>query len=53
MDLLKAGASQLNVSLSEHQLDQFETYFQELCDWNKRANLTAIIEYDAVQIKHF
>ena len=53
MDLLKAGASQLNVSLSEHQLDQFETYFQELCDWNRRANLTAIVEYDAVQIKHF
>ena len=53
MDLLKAGASQLNVSLSEHQLDQFETYFQELSDWNKRANLTAIVEYNAVQIKHF
>ena len=53
MDLLKTGASQLDVSLSEQQLDQFETYFQELSDWNKRANLTTIVEYDAVQIKHF
>ena len=53
MNLLKTGASQLNVSLSEDQLDQFEIYFQELCDWNKRANLTAIVQYDAVQIKHF
>jgi len=53
MDLLKIGASQLDLYLSEDQLDQFETYFQELADWNKRANLTAIIEYEATQIKHF
>ena len=53
MDLLKIGASQLDLYLSEDQLDQFETYSQELADWNKRANLTAIIEYEATQIKHF
>jgi len=53
MSLLKAGAAQLDITLSEHQLDQFETYYQELADWNKRANLTAIIEYEAVQVKHF
>ena len=43
----------MDLSLSELQLDQFETYFQELADWNKRANLTAIVEYEAVQVKHF
>ena len=53
MELLNTGASQLDLSLSELQLDQFETYFQELSDWNKRANLTAIVEYEAVQVKHF
>jgi len=53
MGLLKAGAAQLSVALSEEQLDQFETYFQELADWNQRANLTAIIEYEDVQVKHF
>ncbi|MEC8911238.1 MAG: 16S rRNA (guanine(527)-N(7))-methyltransferase RsmG, partial [Chloroflexota bacterium] len=53
MELLNTGASQLDLSLSELQLDQFETYFQELADWNKRANLTAIVEYEAVQVKHF
>ena len=53
MKLLNTGASQLDLSLSELQLDQFETYFQELADWNKRANLTAIVEYEAVQVKHF
>ncbi|PKB74567.1 MAG: 16S rRNA (guanine(527)-N(7))-methyltransferase RsmG, partial [SAR202 cluster bacterium Io17-Chloro-G8] len=53
MGLLKAGAAQLRVALSEEQLDQFEAYFQELADWNQRANLTAIIEYEDVQVKHF
>ena len=53
MELLKTGASKLGVTLSEHQLDQFETYFHELEGWNKRANLTAIIEYEVVQVKHF
>jgi|TARA_B100000809_G_scaffold181673_1_gene179474 16S rRNA (guanine527-N7)-methyltransferase len=53
MELLKSGASQLDVALSDDQLDQFEVYFHELADWNKRANLTAIIEYDDVQVKHF
>jgi 16S rRNA (guanine527-N7)-methyltransferase len=53
MGLLKSGAAQLGVALSEEQLDQFETYYQELADWNQRANLTAIIEYEDVQVKHF
>ncbi len=53
MELLKNGATDLGVALSDQQLDQFETYFHELADWNKRANLTAIIEYEAVQVKHF
>ncbi len=43
----------MGVDLSDEQLDQFEVYFNELADWNKRANLTAIIEYDDVQVKHF
>lgn len=48
-----AGASQLGISLSGGQLDQFETYFRELTDWNQRANLTAITGYEEVQVKHF
>ena len=53
MGLLKAGATQLGVALSEEQLDQFETYYRELADWNQRVNLTSIIEYEDVQVKHF
>jgi len=43
----------LGIALSDSQLDQFESFFRELADWNQRANLTAITEYDAVQVKHF
>ena len=53
MELLKKGAIELGVTLSDRQLDQCEIYFHQLTEWNKRANLTAIIEYDAVQVKHF
>ncbi|MEE8464924.1 MAG: 16S rRNA (guanine(527)-N(7))-methyltransferase RsmG, partial [Dehalococcoidia bacterium] len=53
MELLIGGASQLGISLSDGQLDQFETYFRELTDWNNRANLTAITGYEEVQVKHF
>lgn len=43
----------MGIALSDDQLDQFETYYQELIDWNQRANLTSITGYDEVQIKHF
>ena len=53
MELLQAGASRLGIALSGGQLDQFETYFNELTDWNQRANLTSITGYEEVQVKHF
>ncbi len=53
MELLTAGASQLGLSLRDSQIDQFETFFRELTEWNQRANLTAITGYDEVQVKHF
>jgi 16S rRNA (guanine527-N7)-methyltransferase len=41
------------VELGPAQLEQFEVYYQELIDWNKRVNLTAITDYEEVQLKHF
>lgn len=41
------------ISLSSSQLQQFETYFTMLVDWNERMNLTGITERDAVYEKHF
>ncbi|HUV75953.1 MAG TPA: 16S rRNA (guanine(527)-N(7))-methyltransferase RsmG [Dehalococcoidales bacterium] len=41
------------MELSPGQLEQFQLYYQELVDWNRRINLTAITDYEEVQIKHF
>ena len=53
MDKLKSSAEKLSLQLSENQLGLFQTYYEELIDWNQRMNLTAITEYDKVQINHF
>ena len=44
MELLAQGAAELSVDLKQRQLDQFQTYYRELVDWNQRMNLTAIIQ---------
>jgi len=53
MEKLIVGASKLGLELSSRQLEQFHRYYQELIDWNQRVNLTAITDYEEVQIKHF
>ena len=35
------------------QLDQFETYYQLLVEWNEKMNLTAITDKEEVYLKHF
>ena len=41
------------IDLSPKQLDQFETYFKMLVEWNEKVNLTAITEKEEVYLKHF
>ncbi len=53
MQRLIEGASKLGIELNAAQVKQFELYYQELIEWNKRINLTAITDYSSVQIKHF
>ena len=53
MERLNAGAIKLGLHLNSRQLEQFQLFYQELVDWNKRVNLTAITDYEDVQIKHF
>ncbi len=53
MEILKAGAIRLGLSLDPAQLEQFQVYYQELVEWNRRVNLTSITVYEEVQIKHF
>jgi len=53
MEKLISGAKKLGLRLSPRQLEQFSIYYQELIDWNRRVNLTAITDYEQVQVKHF
>ncbi|MCX6011540.1 MAG: 16S rRNA (guanine(527)-N(7))-methyltransferase RsmG [Chloroflexi bacterium] len=53
MEKLKAGAKKLGLELNSEQLERFDAYYRELVDWNQRINLTAITDYEEVQIKHF
>ncbi|MFS0821096.1 16S rRNA (guanine(527)-N(7))-methyltransferase RsmG [Bacillus sp. 1P02SD] len=41
------------ISLSPTQLNQFETYYKILVEWNEKMNLTAITEKPEVYLKHF
>jgi len=53
MSILQAGCEQLNFPLTSLQVDQFERYYHELVEWNKKFNLTAITDYEESQVKHF
>jgi 16S rRNA (guanine527-N7)-methyltransferase len=53
MDKLNNHALKLGIKLTHAQLEQFETYYRELADWNEKINLTSITDYEEVQVKHF
>ena len=53
VEKLRLGALKLGIELQSAQLEQFESYYRELLDWNRRVNLTAITDYEEVQLKHF
>lgn len=43
----------LGIELSDAQLNQYETYYRLLVEWNEKMNLTGITERGAVYEKHF
>ena len=51
--LAEQAAALFQITLSPEQLAQFDTYARELADWSQRMNLTAIVEPEAVQVRHF
>lgn len=53
MQSLIDGATALNIRLSSVQLEQFQTYYDDLIAWNRQINLTAITDYQDAQLKHF
>ncbi len=53
MQRLTSGAVQFGLSLLPSQAAAFETYTDELLAWNDRFNLTAVIDREQVEIRHY
>lgn len=53
MELLKDYISQYKIVVDSETFDRFELYCNMLIEWNKKINLTAIIDPIQIQIKHF
>ena len=53
MESLLEGARALGLQLTPAQQASFQLYYESLVDWNERFNLTAITDYEQVQIRHF
>ena len=54
MDIyLRDNTKKIGLSLTEQQLEMFRLYYENLTEWNKVMNLTAITEEKDVYEKHF
>lgn len=53
MAVFYKGLEQFHISLSDMQIEQFMKYYELLIEKNKVMNLTSIIEFEDVIIKHF
>jgi len=53
MQRLLDGARALGLHLTSRQQAAFQLYYEELVAWNEKFNLTAITDYEQVQIRHF
>ncbi|MFR4438953.1 MAG: 16S rRNA (guanine(527)-N(7))-methyltransferase RsmG [Hungatella sp.] len=50
---MKEELGELEIALTDQQLEQFYHYYELLVEWNKVMNLTAITEMEDVVTKHF
>jgi 16S rRNA (guanine527-N7)-methyltransferase len=53
MELLVKGAAELDLCLTPRQVESFRVYHRELVAWNRRMNLTAIVDSEEAQLRHF
>jgi len=47
------SCQEIGINLSNKQIQQFDTYYQALIEWNEKINLTAITQESEVYEKHF
>ena len=52
MELFLRGAQKLGLTLKPKHLALFQLYYTELVEWNGRFNLTAITDFEGVQVRH-
>lgn len=52
-DVIDDYCNELKIKLNEKQKEQFFKYMNLLIEWNKKINLTAIIEPKEIILKHF
>lgn len=52
-EYLNSVLSGSNIVLSDEQINQFLKYYDLLIEWNKMINLTSIVEFEDVCVKHF
>jgi len=50
---LQTVCAEKGLVLSDSQLNQFEKYASFLVEYNKKVNLTAIVEFEEIVEKHF
>ena len=53
MDTLIKCLSELNIEISENQIELFDRYYELLIYWNNKFNLTSITNKEDVLVKHF
>jgi 16S rRNA (guanine527-N7)-methyltransferase len=53
IEQFKHALQEKGIELSPRQLEQFDTYYQLLVEWNEKMNLTAITDKEEVYLKHF
>lgn len=51
-DVLTQSANEYGLQLTEQQIDNYNSYFETLIEWNEKINLTAITDPQDVAIKH-
>lgn len=50
---IEEKSKEIGITLSETEIDSFYCYMQNLLEWNKKINLTAITDEKDIVIKHF
>lgn len=53
LDIFIKGLEELNIKITDEQIDQFIKYYEMIVETNKVMNLTAITDFDEVIVKHF